>query len=473
MKKIYYRSQESSVCADVIPYFEDGEFKLFYLRDYRNVEKHGEGCPWCLLTTNNLLDYVDHGEVLKRGTVDDQDLYVFTGSIFKKDDIYYIYYTGHNPHLRQKGLPEQKILRATSKDLINWEKDKDFVFEAPDYLEKHDFRDPFIYFDKEKGLYGMLIAARTKDENPSLAKGVTLVAYSKDFDHWELSKEPFYAPHNYFTHECPDLFKIGDWWYLLFSEFTDKCSTRYRMSKSINGPWIAPKVDTFDGHAFYAAKSFSDGNRRILFGWNPIKYLETDFQGWQWGGNIIPHEIYQNKDGTLLVRCPKEIKALGSETLNYKKTASIGTIIEDGNTIKLVDNGYQYISYSDIPDVCKIELEFKTNECKGDFGFMVRCEDKLERFYKVKFDPAYHRFALDSRPRADDNRFIQVDTERPFDCELGVWHKVIAIIQDSVIEVYVDDKVAMSGRMFDCKKGGFALYSQNCSVEFKNVKIVK
>lgn len=49
MKKVYYRSEGDTVCADVIPFFEDGEFKLYFLKDYRNGYVFGEGCPWCFL----------------------------------------------------------------------------------------------------------------------------------------------------------------------------------------------------------------------------------------------------------------------------------------------------------------------------------------------------------------------------------------------------------------------------------------
>ena len=157
---MFYRAPGKAVCADVIPFFEDGEFKLFYLRDYRDIEAHGEGCPWCLLTTKDLVHYEDKGPVLLRGKEDEQDLYVFTGCCIKAGEEYVIYYTGHNPHLRAKGLPEQKILRATSRDLIHWEKDKSFVFAAPDWLEMHDFRDPFVFFDEEKKKYSMLIEGR-------------------------------------------------------------------------------------------------------------------------------------------------------------------------------------------------------------------------------------------------------------------------------------------------------------------------
>ena len=276
MKKVYYRSPGKSVCADVIPFYENGEFKLFYLRDYRDIENDGEGCPWCLLTTKDLVHYKDYGPVLLRGTKEEQDLYVFTGSIFKMPDgRYVIYYTGHNPHLRKQGLPEQKILRAFSLDLIEWEKDRDFVFEAPEQYEIHDWRDPFVYYDEELKEYRMLLAARDKNDKPFFSKGLTLLATSKNCDTWTLADKPFYYPHSYFTHECPDLFKMGDWWYLVFSEFTDKISTTYRMSKTPYGPWHAPLNNTFDGHAFYAAKSWVDSTgRRILFGWNCIKNNE-------------------------------------------------------------------------------------------------------------------------------------------------------------------------------------------------------
>ena len=89
---MFYRAPGKAVCADVIPFFEDGEFKLFYLRDYRDIEAHGEGCPWCLLTTKDLVHYEDKGPVLLRGKEDEQDLYVFTGCCIKAGEEYVIFY---------------------------------------------------------------------------------------------------------------------------------------------------------------------------------------------------------------------------------------------------------------------------------------------------------------------------------------------------------------------------------------------
>ena len=40
-----------------------------------------------------------------------------------------------------------------------------------------------------------------------------------------------------------------------------------------------------------------------------------------------------------------------------------------------------------------------------------------------------------------------------------------------MLEVYVNDKVAMSERMFDFKEGNFGIYTHNTTVGFNDIKI--
>lgn len=469
---MYYRANGKAVCADVIPYYEDGTFYLFYLRDYRDRENHGEGCPWCLLTTRDLVHYEDHGEVLVRGSVEDQDLYVFTGSCTKHNGEYYIYYTGHNPHLRRAGLPEQKVLLAKSTDLYHWQKVKDFALEAPAYLEMHDYRDPFVYFDEEKQKYCMLLAGRLKNDGPVNSKGVTLVLHSDDMLNWELHEEPFYAPNSFFTHECPDLFKMGDWWYLIFSDMSDKLVTTYRMAKSPSGPWITPKVNNFDGHAFYAAKSASAGQRRFLFGWNCIKNHEKDHDFWQWGGTIIPHEIVQADDGTLYVQCPREIREAYSRPVALETGCSLSAVKPLENGWEIGDNPRKSLQLlTKMPENCRIELDFTTTDEIGDFGILLRSDDHADQYYAVKFEPKFNRLAFDMQPRRDNCVHTQTDVERYCPLTAGEKNHMTVIVEGSVAEVYVNDRVAMSVRMFDHKEGRFGLFAQNTTVRFENVAL--
>src|SRR5262249_40185268 len=120
---------------------------------------------------------------------------------------------------------------------------------------------------------------------------------------WEV-RSPLWSPGLYNAHECPDLFKMGEWWYLIFSEFSEATVTRYRMARSSYGPWLRPTHDTLDGRAFYAAKTASDGWRRFLFGWNPTREGAHQQGAWQWGGNIVVHELLAADDGSLSVQVP-------------------------------------------------------------------------------------------------------------------------------------------------------------------------
>lgn len=471
---MFYRSEGKSACADVIPYYEDGVFYLFYLRDLREPERLGEGCPWCLVTTKDFVHYTEHGEVLPRGSEEAQDRWVFTGSCIKARNMYYIFYTGHNHHLAEQGKPMQKILLATSKDLFHWEKDASFVIQAPEWLEMHDFRDPYVYFDAKQQTYRMLITGRMKREVPENTKGMTLVLTSKDLYHWDLCKEPFYAPWAYYAHECPDLFQMGDWWYLVFSEYPDKCITTYRMARGPEGPWITPKVNTFDGHAFYAAKSASDGRRRFLFGWNCTKEGEWDDGPWQWGGNIIPHELLQDADGELYVKCPHEILD------SYKETVKLSGG-RQWNQVTALPNGYvvgsnagrSIITLGDMPANCLFETEFTLSDDVGDFGIILRSDALVNRCYVVRFEQKYHRMAFDKIPRRDPTVHIHVDTERYCPLVPGQRNKLRLITEGSVLEVYVNDRIAMSERMYDLPEGKIGLYAHNTTVTFENLRLKK
>ena len=230
--------------------------------------------------------------MLARGTPSDQDLFVFTGSTLRGLGKHHIFYTGHNPHLRAAGKPEQGVMHAVSEDMNTWTKlPADTFYAPPSHFEANDWRDPFVFWNDEAGEFWMLLAARLKS-GPSRRRGCTALCSSKDLSQWTV-REPFWTPGLYFTHECPDLFRIGDWWYLVFSEFSDLVRTRYRMSRSIKGPWLTPKHDFFDGRAFYAAKTASDGKRRFLFGWDPTRAEKKDYYRWDWGGNLVVHELAQ------------------------------------------------------------------------------------------------------------------------------------------------------------------------------------
>lgn len=465
---MYYRPK-IGVAADIIPYYEDGKFYIIYLHDFRDTERYGEGCPWDLLVTKDFINYEEAGTIIRRGAADEQDLYIYTGCVYKKQRTYYVYYTGHNPHLRTRGLPEQKILLAKGDDLRNLKKVKEFVFQAPPTLEVHDFRDPFVFYDEDEGDFKMLIAGREK-HGPSKRRGVTLIARSHDLMRWELEETPFYAPGAFYAHECPDYFRIGNWYYLIFSEFSDKFVTRYRYAAGPRGPWLTPVNDIFDTHAFYAAKTVCAGEKRYLLGWNPIKLQEKDYSSWQWGGNIIPHELYQNSDGTLA------IKIIKFHELHF--SAAIKTEIFKNSRFRIGSRGcesepdrFSFMIFNKLSESVKISVNVRYNGLAGDFGFVLKCDDDLDRGYLLKYEPKHNRFALDPLHRPDPTLHFMADTEKYMPLAEKEWHEIQIIISGTIAVMYVDGMYAMNLRMFDEQCGRFAIYSNFTDVIFKNITI--
>lgn len=252
--------------GDVIPWQEDGVFHLFYLHETRRTPK--AGMPWHRITTENLVDFAEEGEAIaSRGSGAD-DTNIYTGSIVRDHDgVHHAFYTGQNPErCGSDGLPLQLVMHATSDDgMATWQRHADHTFGATAGYETADWRDPFVFRDEERGLWRMLITARHID-GPARRRGVVAQCTSHDLVTWEPTT-PFWDPRRGVAHECPEVFQWGDWWYLVASEFSDSFTTRYRMSRSLDGPWIAPEHDTLDGRAFYAAKSAARGDRRLFFGW--------------------------------------------------------------------------------------------------------------------------------------------------------------------------------------------------------------
>lgn len=441
--------------ADCIPFYWQGEYHLFYLKDYRDKAAHGEGIPWFHLGTRDFVTFSEYGEALPRGTRDAQDLYVFTGCVVERDGAFHIFYTGHNPHLRAQGKPEQAVMHAVSDDLHIWRKITEDTFFAPhgphDLYEPHDWRDPFVFWNAEAGEYWMLLAARLK-EGPSNRRGCTALCASSDLQRWEI-RAPFWTPGLYYTHECPDLFRMGDWWYLVFSEFSSTCVTRYRMATSLRGPWLASRNDTFDGRAVYAAKTASDGERRFVFGWNPTRVEERNDRSWQWGGNVVVHEVAQRRDGSLIVHAPDGVNRAFHTKMPLTVTSRLGNCVITATSITLDEPAsFAYADAGPLPDACRIAARVSFDESTHGCGLMLRVSDDLEAGYYIRLESSRNRLVFDSWPRAGDIPFM-VELERPLDVDLREPVEIVALVDGTVCEMYIAGTSAMSARLYDLPQG--------------------
>ncbi|MFM9279744.1 glycoside hydrolase family 32 protein [Paenibacillus jiagnxiensis] len=470
MREFFYRPENAWV-GDVIPYYEDGEFKLFYLHGWRENYRDGLDHGWYLIETKDFVNYRAEGACKIEGG---------TGHILKVDGIYHMFYCIFPPG-------EQLVCHAISSDLKTWEPIPEHTFAADDRIyELSDWRDPFVFWNEEEGQYWMLLAAMAK--GPTNRKGCTALLSSKDLKTWEY-REPLYAPNLHVgAHECPDLFRIGDWWYLIYSSYTGRFATFYRMSRSLDGPWLTPQEDTFDGRAFYAAKSATDGRRRYLFGWNPTKNDDLfgwnppksrgkDYNTWDWGGNLIVHEIVQRPDGTLGVKVPDTVDAAFSHPLPVHYQSITGDWLITDRTLSCV-SPYGFAgstSREELPDPCKISASVSFSEQTQGVGFMLRTEDTLDEAYYVTLEPQRNRLtfrgAIMQSEEGGKTFPYEVELERPIELIPDRPYEIKVFMDGSICEIYVDENIAMSARMYDIPRGKLGLFVSQGYAEFSDVRI--
>lgn len=437
--------------GDVIPWQEDGVFHLFYLHETRRAPK--DGMPWHRVVTEDLVDFRETGEAIASGGPSAPDFNVYTGSIVVDGDgTHHAFYTGQNPEiLGADGRPLQVVMHATSHDgMQSWQRHPDDTFGAAPGHETGDWRDPFVFRDDEAGLWRMLITAR-HDHGPARRRGVIAQCVSRDLATWEAAA-PFWDPRRYVAHECPEVFQWGGWWYLVYSEFSDAFATRYRMARSLEGPWLAPDQDTLDGRAYYAAKSAERDGRRFFFGWIASREGAADDGAWQWAGTMSVLEAEQRPDGTLAFHPTTELRDAFGDPM---------PVIPAGTTLTAPDSYASVLSDADAPLAFRLTARFDLAEGTREAGLLLRASADGDEGYVLRLEPHRQRLVLDRWPRqqtgteqwqiSGDVPFA-VELERPCPLEPGE-HELEVIVDGDLCVATVDDATVLSTRLYDRQTG--------------------
>jgi beta-fructofuranosidase len=465
--------------GDVMPYYEDGEFQIFFLHDASDLVKSSSAGqhPVHKFTSTNVLDFNYEGEMIPYGNATTQDQLLGTGSVVKVGDTYYFYYTGHNSSASwlQNNNPgwatannREAVMYATSKDLSNWTKHKDFSLRASSGYTGSDFRDPFVFYNDEFGEYWMLVSTKTAT-NGAIGKGVILVYTTKDpsSNNWVLKPAPLSVEGTYEMLECADIFKAGDKYYMLFAEdWSSTPGTHYRIANSTAGPWVKPAdgYDMFDGHQFYAARSAADASHRYAFGWVHRRQGETDNGARTWAGNLVTHEIYPLANHKLGVRNPQSV----TEYLNKEKEASVvsesGTVSRSGSNYVLNGtNGMALYKFEGIEGTAKILGTFAISNLTGTAAIGFNTNDDNTSSYTVKFEARTGRIVA-------YNNGVEV-TRVPFNLEANKAYTFSLIIDGSVSVLYVNDEVALTNRIYSLQGKPWSFVADGVTFNVNNLKV--
>lgn len=450
----------SSDVGDPMPFYDNGVMNIFYLENFATM---GPGYhPISLFQTQDYVHYDDKGMVINyENSIYSPEVALGTGSVVKKDGIYHFFYTGHNSS-RSSGLPYyEKILHATSTDLINWTKHPEHGF----YGNHNDFRDPYVFYNEEEQCYWMLITTRYRE------RGVLALYTSTDpnLASWELKNPEFYVNgYESYNMECPTLIKFNGYWYLSFSEQGNNRITRYRYTTSLsstNTNWIVPEIDYFDSKGFYAGRLEKDENKLYAFGWCAIKEGAYDLGNFDWGGNLVVHELTQNTYGELQAKMIDSIKSTIKTEVGYKSTTTNEIIKE-----YTYNNGMQSTALERLSDnITRISFKLNLNKSTGVGGitFNSNANNRYGSLaYEFDFENNKILFYNDIYEGYKNPPQIEVkytfSLRKDISCDL--------IIEDEVAILYVDNTIALTTRMYEHENRQFAFYGDSGDFTIKDVK---
>lgn len=459
--------------GDPVPFHHQGAYHLFYLRRLPG-ESGPEGCPWGHAVSRDLRQWEELPDAFGPGEPGAPDCGgCWTGSVVERNGVFHAFYTGHAP-----GHPArpQSICRAVSRDLVHWEKSPGNPELLPDarWYEASDWRDPFIFWHPGERRYWMLITARMRRPFAAPRRGCIAVAVSSDLESWQV-RGPLWSPYSVHAPECPDLWRDGDVWRLLFSNGT----TRVRSAASLEGPWLPSPHEDVDGRWLYAARCFHvpapNGHRRVLVGWIPSREGGLDAGAREWGGAMgLPREAVASENGELGWRVAEEVQNAWSQPLpdvHLQAVTGDWRRLPEGQRVDARDGLALALAHG-VPPSYRLEtyVELAPEGDAAAFdrvsaGFVVRFGEEGESGYVVALDPRRGQVLIRPWRRWGDAEPL---CAQPVRLARGRPVHVDLYLDGSLLEVFVDDQVALSARCCDHSTGSLGFWAQDGAALFSN-----
>ncbi len=463
-----YPAPEGGYVGDTMPFVtEDGTLEIYYLYD---TDHNGQGYhPIWKYSTADLTHYEDHGMVMDHGLMSDPDPALGTGSVVRDNDgLYHLFYTGHNDS-GNGGRGKECIMHAVSEDRSNWEKQPDDTFFSPENYSKDDFRDPEVFWSEEEACWWMLAAARENTMG-----GVVVKYTSDDLKTWEF-EGPVYAPHSHYMLECPDLFRIGDTWYMTYSW---DCVTYYAVGDSPNGPFNAPADNILDGRGttegsgfvFYAAKTAVLNGSTYLCGWHGRAGLTSDSGMYRWAGNVLNHRLVQQADGTLGVKAPDTFQNYFTEEKEFRAVKKEGDVKISGNTVSLhaEEGSYALADMGTRAPSVMLECDVTLDE-NGRAGFAFGGSEADETYTVLCLDAGRNILHYEGYEIADLETF-EPTALTFFDFSKTAVHHVTLVCENEIVVLYIDDTKALTSRITHSTGGAhIGVFADGCDASFENI----
>ena len=451
--------------GDVMPFYDDGVMNIYHLQD-KVGSKYMFYHPFGRLTTTDYVTYKDEGIALNYvEDLSSPDTALGTGSFIKgTDGTYHCFYTGHSDP-QNTGLPYMEMIRhATSKDgQKTWQKEEDFMI----FGDSDDFRDPYVYYDSADSCYYMLVTTRQDGKGVIMQyKAESLDAAASD---WKKQGVFFANDAGTYNMECPSYIEYNGFWYLAYSEQTSGADrvTHYRYQTEKGGEWKKFDLDKIDSTGFYAGRLEKAGDKLYAFAWC-AKLTAGDVGEFDWGGNLVVHEIKQSNSGELHAVMVENVKNAFKSSVTYNRTNGEKASSFSFKGDKFTAYGLEALS----TNITRMHFTVKLDDLKGDFGVTFGIDggayDNRLGSKVLAFKPEENRIVC-YNDVVNILRYGGELTAVPYKFETGKEYSVDIVIDGEIVVLYFNSEVALSTRLVGIQKKGLAFYSNGTKASVKGI----
>ena len=435
---------EQPYVGDPMPYYEDGVYYIYYLKDGGDSYNHSI----YLTTTTDFVTYTEQdAPVLEASRSGGQDSWIGTGSVVKVEDQYYLFYTGHTGASNMEF--KEKIMVAVSDNLYSFEKVPGWEITPPAELrQKNDFRDPQAYYDPATGMITMTITASQQN-----AARILKYTVSADLSQQHYDGIIFTNPvGDFWNLECTDTFKIGNTWYVSYSAQDD--TLWYASSENQYGPYSEPK--RLEGKLFYAAKHVEDGENSYMVGWARRSESASSTQDvLAWGGNVVAQKIVQKENGELVLAPVDAVL----EQFSTRRAL----LIEDSHMVVEAGSLYTYQDVFTCYESFAITGDFSFNG-NGTFGLCFDYNGKTDKYKMISISPSENKLGLYF------NEGDTLITEKDIELEPGVEYSFTYVQEGSVGVFYIDGVAALTVRIYGASGKPVMLFAESNTVAFTSLR---
>jgi hypothetical protein len=441
--------------GDCMPFFHAGRFHLFYL-----IDRHGHGSKWGLgahqwahVSSADLVEWTHHPLAIP--ITDQSEGSICTGSAFAHEGSVHAFYA-----IRAVDGSPARLAEMQSTDGIHFERTRWSATLAAPY-QGPPARDPVVFRNPATNLFHMLITTELLDPRVARRGGCLAQLVSPDLRAWE-QREPALVPGFADQPECSDWFAWKGWHYLVFS---NNGVARYRMSREPLGPWLAPKVDAFDGPQARVMKTAAfSGDRRL-----GAAFLTQAGSGY--AGQLVIRELLQHADGTLGTTFPTELRPAVGEKIALTFAPLTDGVSGDAARVKIdALGGLGIAAFDHMPANYRLKLRVRAEPKTAAFGVCVRGSARYEKGHELRIEPGREKVGWRNADAGtieehENSTIYGVEgLERPLEVEV--------IVKDDLLDVCIDGRRTLIARAAPSFTGDqLFLFAQNGGATFESIEV--